>query len=543
LSSSHDGACPDELPGDARRAVAVILAIQAVYGLLLILRSSSLIDGVRYFALHEDAMISLRYAMNLAAGDGLVWNPGEAPVEGITNPLWTAAMSLAHGFAPRHQAAAWIQAVGLACNIASAWLAARIAGRVARGAAEPAIAAALLTAFSLPLNIWGVLGMEVGPLAALTAWATLRAMRAEDSGRGGWLCTYALLGLGTLIRIDFALPAGVLLLAAAWLQPTKRWRHLLLGGGTVAAFLAAQTAARWWYFGDILPNTYYLKMTGYPLALRVSRGLVVFVEWCWRANPILLAAAAACAALARNRVAYVPLAVFSALCAYSVWVGGDAWEWWGGANRFISVGLPLLCAAIAVAAIALTAHAARALGVSVRPACAVVTAAVLVLMNLVNGPSSIAEWALATPPVFTRQNREKIEVGKALETLTTPDAVVGVAWAGTLAYYADRPMFDLLGKSERRIGRGPMHLPPADAGIARFWYFAPGHMKWDYAWSIGELRPDVVATLWHPEEALPYLSERYESIDVAGVNVYLRKGSRRVRWDRVAMVAETAPAP
>ena len=33
-------------------------------------------------------MISLRYAQNLAAGDGLVWNPGDR-VEGITNFLWT----------------------------------------------------------------------------------------------------------------------------------------------------------------------------------------------------------------------------------------------------------------------------------------------------------------------------------------------------------------------------------------------------------------------------------------------------------------------
>ncbi len=35
-------------------------------------------------------MILMRYAYNLAHGNGLVWNPGER-VEGITNPLWTGA--------------------------------------------------------------------------------------------------------------------------------------------------------------------------------------------------------------------------------------------------------------------------------------------------------------------------------------------------------------------------------------------------------------------------------------------------------------------
>ena len=48
------------------------------------------------FALHvwwlrglaEDAFISFRFGRHLAAGQGLVWNLGEPPVEGYTNFLW-----------------------------------------------------------------------------------------------------------------------------------------------------------------------------------------------------------------------------------------------------------------------------------------------------------------------------------------------------------------------------------------------------------------------------------------------------------------------
>jgi len=36
----------------------------------------------------EDAFISFRFAKNLIAGNGLVWNAGEPPVEGYTNFLW-----------------------------------------------------------------------------------------------------------------------------------------------------------------------------------------------------------------------------------------------------------------------------------------------------------------------------------------------------------------------------------------------------------------------------------------------------------------------
>ena len=35
----------------------------------------------------DDAWISVRYAENLAAGEGFVWNPGGPRVEGFSNPL------------------------------------------------------------------------------------------------------------------------------------------------------------------------------------------------------------------------------------------------------------------------------------------------------------------------------------------------------------------------------------------------------------------------------------------------------------------------
>lgn len=53
------------------------------------------IEGTTYYVLFDDAMISMRYAYNLAHGNGLVWNVGER-VEGITNPLWTGIMAIVH---------------------------------------------------------------------------------------------------------------------------------------------------------------------------------------------------------------------------------------------------------------------------------------------------------------------------------------------------------------------------------------------------------------------------------------------------------------
>ena len=77
-------------------AFAVLVAAYALYLSAAVWRSSTVVDGERYFGLGDDAMISMRYARNLAEGHGLVWNGSEPPVEGFTNFLWVLVMAAAH---------------------------------------------------------------------------------------------------------------------------------------------------------------------------------------------------------------------------------------------------------------------------------------------------------------------------------------------------------------------------------------------------------------------------------------------------------------
>src|ERR1700682_834036 len=77
---------------------AVTVVAFLIYAALFIYRTSFVVHGERYFSLFDDAMISMRYARNLAHGFGLVWNAGGQPVQGYTNPLWVLYMSLIHLF-------------------------------------------------------------------------------------------------------------------------------------------------------------------------------------------------------------------------------------------------------------------------------------------------------------------------------------------------------------------------------------------------------------------------------------------------------------
>lgn len=49
--------------------------------LVFIARTAFIVNGEYYFTRFDDAMISIRYARNPAAGQGLVWNASQAPVE------------------------------------------------------------------------------------------------------------------------------------------------------------------------------------------------------------------------------------------------------------------------------------------------------------------------------------------------------------------------------------------------------------------------------------------------------------------------------
>src|SRR5689334_7581054 len=81
-----------------RRTLIIILIVAGLFYLGFILGTSFVVQSERYFTLVDDAMISMRYARHLAQGYGFVWNIGEMPVEGFTNPGWTLVMALFHLF-------------------------------------------------------------------------------------------------------------------------------------------------------------------------------------------------------------------------------------------------------------------------------------------------------------------------------------------------------------------------------------------------------------------------------------------------------------
>jgi arabinofuranosyltransferase len=527
-----------------RRLFALFVALFLLYAALFIYRTSFVVGAERYFSLFDDAMVSMRYAKNFASGHGLVWNPGGLRVEGYTNPLWVLFMAGVHLLPlAASKTSLVVQMAAALLLAANLFYVRRVAFAVSNGSRTVAWGAVVLTASYLPLNNWSLQGMEVSALVLLTSactWIAVESIQTTTFSRR----LYVLLGIGTLIRPDiavvFAAFASYLLVA----DPVHRRQHVRWGVVVLGTCVAAQTAFRLFYYGNLLPNTYYLKLTGVPLIVRISRGLYVLLQFVWSANPLLFFLAAA-TALRRDTRVWLLLWVFAAQAAYSVYVGGDAWENWGGSNRYISIVMPaffvlLSCAIHALAsALAKPLEEMRAGGIvaSRRAAAAifvVIVALAVTSLNCIHGVGALEEALLLRPALHSGaggENQEDVETAIGLRALTNPAAAIAVMRAGTIPYFAERNAIDMLGKNDAVIAHEPMKVP---SGWLGFRELRPGHMKFDFEYSIGRGRPDVVVHLRQRTDlARPFLEHQYIGFRVSGACVFARRSSVNVIWDRV----------
>ncbi|MFC1693733.1 hypothetical protein ACFL1R_09535 [Candidatus Latescibacterota bacterium] len=520
------------------------MALFFLYAAVFIYRSSFEIFGERYFSLFDDAMISMIYAKNFAHGYGFVWNPGGERVEGFTNPMWVLFMALIHLLpVAQSKISIFIQISGGLFLLASLYYVRKIALFISEGAPEVSSGAVLLTAFYYPLIYWSLMGMEVSILIlamSFIIWKTIQYLANDISP----LLIYLGLGVCTLIRIDMAVPFLGVWMYIMLCKPTQRKKNLIYGLLIFTIFLSFQTAFRMIYFGEIFPNTYYLKMTGYPVYLRIIRGLYVLLQFIGKFNFILFLLPFGVLAYKRDRYKGLLAWVIIIQLLYSIYVGGDSWEVWGGSNRFISFVMPLFFIlffdsfVMIIKPVLETIESAKRLPKKVRAFSLAYAFPLLFILAIIqfNG-FSLSEFTLLALPYQVTYNKEMAERAEMIRDLTSEDATVAVTWAGAIPYFSNRTAVDILGKCDRHISRMEAKI---STKLSRFTDFTPGHSKWDYDYSIGRKKPDVITHLWGGgrEDAWPYLYKNYHYMNIAAneeenaiYDFWFRKNSENIAWN------------
>lgn len=491
---------PSVRPGAERRALAVVLLLLALWGGLFIGRTSFSYVGERYFVLVDDAMISMAYARNALRGEGLVWTTGGEPVEGFTNPLWTALMVPVNALplADRHVSVV-VQILGLVLMAATAWrVRALMRAHFAGAAASPAgwLPAAVLTAFYYPFAYWSMMGMETPLQALLAVLAVHLAYDVVFAGRDRHLALFVVFALAYLVRMDMAI---LVVVVGGWVAAHRGFRlrarrSWLAGAAVLAAVVGGYQVFRLLYYGEWLPNTYHLKMGGVPLWLRLPRGarqLGYFLAD--HAVTALAFVAGVAAGLGRRSRILLPALLVLAYLAYNVWVGADAWEPPQHdlrANRFVAFVMPLVFVVLGDLLNRLTGAWPPERR---RAATAAAAAALLLSANGLwatgDAPERWSNYLHAKPREAVGSHAAVLSRLRELQGLVTPGARVVTYWAGIPAFFADYRLIDAYGYNDPHLARQPVR-----DGIT--WEsYVPGHSKADPAYLLS-LRPDAFFQLW-----------------------------------------------
>lgn len=516
-------------------ALLILLASQALWSGWFIYRTSFPIDGERHFSLFDDAMISMTYARNVTEGHGLRWSRHGEPVEGFTTPLWTAVMVPAQvPSLPLRLRPLIIQSLSLALLLLNTILIWRLVRRFFRvGEQGTALPAVVLSALYYPLAYWSLMGMETALQAVLCTAAVFLAFRiVEDGANRGWALG-GVLALAYLTRMDMLILVVVVLgwIALRGGYRREELRSWLIGGMFLVGAILGYQVFRQLYFGDPLPNTYYLKLTGIPLEERLLRGLAALIEFV-RASfwPVALLLVGILATLRRNSRYLLPAALLGAYASYVVWIGGDAWEMDLNvrANRFLAFVLPQ---AFVILNGLLNQILSRLRSPMARRY--VATATTLFLWLTWNGlwlsKQEEANWraiGVLERPLFVTSHALVLKELRDLQRIAEPEATVATFWAGIPAYFSDFRTVDMLGYTDPYIARLDARIEHGTTNPLK--RFTPGHGKWSYEDLLGRRRPDVVFQVWGvPPDRQPELFRPYGYEKVG--RFWVRKDANTIR--------------
>ncbi len=245
----------------------------------------------------DDAYIGFQYVDNLTAGQGFVFHAGDKPIEGTTNIGWLLLLGPLTTLAPPAVAA---KLLGLALVMFVLTLLVAV-GRVFamkemwHGRPRPccpsdtaesgcatgdsfvlAVVPAVLLTASFDFVYFSTAGMETALLAAILMTVCCTALFRPTSL---WLPT--LVAAASLVHPEAALvyPIYVLL---RWPRANDDRRRLIVGALLWSAILGLIMAARWGYFGDVVPNTFHSKPSNLQLTIQNIYGFLMVSNCCGR---------------------------------------------------------------------------------------------------------------------------------------------------------------------------------------------------------------------------------------------------------------------
>ncbi len=426
----------------------------------------------------DDAYITFRYAQNFVHGHGLCFNIGEL-IEGYTSFGQILLMAPATLFG-KPAVGVWATLLGIAAwagVVALTWR--RLAREYGdRRLESPEFFVVVYLSVCTPGVVWAWSQMEPALLTFVWVAAWTVHLSEYETNRWPWrsaLLTFAA-GLLHPEGILVGLPLGV-----SWLWPWRedKVRRGVLYGAIGGGLFAAYWIWRWNYFGDFLPNTFYVKVGGhFPWRAGLS-----YVARSTYSGMIPLSLAYLLLVEQKHirrwpRWLVVGLGIVAALVFYNILVGGDYFAF----QRFLLPGYPF----VVLATWRLWRdRRGEPAAIGPRPLWR------RPFLRATAGAVALAVWAALVPNLhvveqffFRRAVPPCADAGRMFRRDAPRDALVATIPIGAFGYFSEARILDMMGLTDKHIARLDV---PTGLGAA-------GHEKYDYEY-IFSRRPDIIIQL------------------------------------------------
>jgi hypothetical protein len=142
----------------------------------------------------------------------------------------------------------------------------------------------------------------------------------------------------------------------------------------------------------------------------------------------------------------------------------------------------------------------------------------LIVLLVISGEPWFS-YAVDSAPLLKADIR-RVKTAIHIAEHTSPQAVIAVHAAGQIPYFSERTTIDLLGLNDPVVAKGP------GRGV-----FHPGHNKWNYDYSIGELQPDLIADNFAPFGGYIRTNDHYRQLES---DIYIRTDSSLIDVEGLA---------
>lgn len=412
--------------------------------------------GIYNSFIQDDAFITFRYSQHLADGYGAVWNLHDnMKVAGYTDPLWMLLIAFADTF--RIDPVISSKLFGLFFGLVTLIYTYRVALFVTRSK-NISLTALILLGTNYTFSSYMTGGLETQmqtALITLSLYYTVLFTSVTVTAKK-MIILSSLYALAILTRLDSALFIAVLYIYSVFIEYGKgrvsAVKSVFMPLTLPVAFATISILAiNYFYYGDMLPNTFYIKAAGFSFET-IERGFFYIKSFfnAYMLTPFILLLVWYHKKIFTQKVTILMLFIIVIWILYIIKVGGGFMEY-----RFMVPVMPMIYILTAIS-----------IGSVSYPLIRYLLTAILIASSIYHAKTFSQERGIESFDWLQGHlyvpSSDWVGIGKKLKSILNPNnnsnITIAVTAAGAIPYYSRLESVDMLGLNDRWIAIHGRHI-------------------------------------------------------------------------------------